>query len=191
MMSRSQQGGFTLMEALVAAFISAIGLLGAASLQGSIMNNTKGASDRSVAATQTSNLVTHMKANRNYWRNLPGDFDIDVNALGAISDNGTSTEGAALEVLTVNCSVVVCAMQREAVAYQLKNWATSSSASGVGDRLPAGAVNVRRVNIGLPVIFEISVSWDQKVAASGMTMSAGFHSGGSRSQATYVVRVQP
>ena len=188
--SRRSQSGFTLIEALVSFVITAVGLLGVAALQGAIVGNTQAAADRSVAATQISNLVARMKSNRNYWQSVPVDFDISIDAAGTITDNGSSTEGAVLQAQNVNCYSAVC-NDSQAVAFQLRDWISGASSAGVSDRLAAGGVRVRRVNVTAPVTFEVGVSWDQKINVAGVDMSAGFRAGGSRSRATFAVRVQP
>ena len=190
-MSRKSQSGFTLIEALVALVITAFGLLGVAALQGAIVGSTQSSADRSVAATQVSNLVSRMKANRVFWQTVPVDFDISVDAAGAIADNGTSTQGAVLDALSQNCYTSVCTNDSEAVAFQLRDWISGATSTGVSDRLAAGGVRIQRVNLTAPATFEVTVLWDQKVTVSGLNMSAAFRAGGSRSRAGYTVRTQP
>lgn len=179
-----------MIEALVALIITAVGILGTVSLQGVILGNTKTANDHSIASLQTSNLVSLMKSNRSYWEEAATPFNISVAMDGTISDNPGSTEGSQLQALNLDCKINQCSPQ-EAAAYQLKEWATTANEGGFADRLSNASATITRVNNGLPLVFELSVSWSQKQAASGIGMSNLFYNGGSRTNGNYVVRVRP
>lgn len=179
-----------MMEALVALLITAIGILGTVSMQGVVLSSTKTANDHSIAALQVGNLVSLMKSNKEYWTNIPLPFDINVDLDGVITDNGDSTEGTTLEAQTSDCTLNAC-NGAESASYQIKQWARSTSESGFADRLSNARARILRVNAATPVVFELTLEWNQKQAASGLDMSMLFRAGGSRSTGSYVLRVRP
>jgi Tfp pilus assembly protein PilV len=50
--------GFSMIEALVALLITAVGILGTVSLQGVVLGNTKTSNDHSIASLQVGNLIS-------------------------------------------------------------------------------------------------------------------------------------
>ena len=187
---RPMARGFSLIEALVALLITAIGILGTVSLQGVVLGTTKTSNDNSIASLQVANLVTVMKGNQSYWLNVDSPFDIAIDLNSVITDNGASTEGQVLQGLSAQCTTDACNPQ-EAAAFQLKQWAQSTGESGFADRLPNASAQILRVATTDPAVFELRLQWSQKQVASGLDMSDLFHAGGSRTQGSYVVRVRP
>ena len=61
-----QQGGFTLIEVLIAVLILAVGLLGTAALSLSSLQASQGASLRSQASALAADLAERIRANRDY-----------------------------------------------------------------------------------------------------------------------------
>lgn len=182
--------GFSMIEALVALIITAIGILGTVSMQGVILGNTKTANDHSIASVQLANLVGVMKSNQNYWLSIAAPFDISVDVDGTITDNGTSTEGSNLQGHSVDCTVSAC-NDVESAAHLLKQWAKNSSEAGFGDRMPSARAQIARVDPSPTPIFELKLEWNQKQAATGLTMSSIFRGSGSRTTGSYTVRVRP
>src|SRR5208282_2563628 len=62
-----RMGGFTLLEVMIALFVTSIGLLGIAKIQALAYASTSSASARSLVAIQAAGLAAAMHANRNYW----------------------------------------------------------------------------------------------------------------------------
>lgn len=200
---RSQHGhlqqGYTLVESLVAFLIIVIGIVGVAAVQSAGIGSTKVAADRSVASIQTSALMSRIKGNDAYWQGISEDFDIQVAADGTISDLGASMEGADLNGENTDCAAAIC-NSLENAAYTLKTWSQhGSSVSGDGgfaDRLPAPVARIRRVGTDFPVMLEVTLTWNERRAVSGVQMAATYYSGtGSAANAqrdfSYVMRARP
>ncbi|HNP37129.1 MAG TPA: type IV pilus modification protein PilV [Woeseiaceae bacterium] len=199
MKKHKQQSGFTLVESLIAMLVIVIGILGVAAVQSAGISSTKISSDRSVASIHTSALLSRMNANNAYWQTIPDDFDIEVDATGAISDLGAGSDGADLEAENTDCSSGVCS-PIEAAAYNLKTWAQNGSSlggsGGFADRLPAPAARIRRIGNDFPVMLEITLTWNETRSVAGMPMSAGYYTPGNtpasnNRNVSYVVRARP
>jgi type IV pilus assembly protein PilV len=173
------QSGFTMVESLVALVIIVIGIVGSIAVQSAGIGGTKVAADRSVAAIHTAALISRMKGNDAYWQNIPDDFDVEVAADGTITDLGGGSDGADLAGEGADCSAVSCTAL-QAAAYGLKTWAQNGSSAGAhggfADRLSAPAARIRRVGNDFPVMVEITLTWNERRATSGMQMAGTYYS---------------
>ncbi len=73
---RHRDGGFSLLEVLIALVILSIGLLGLAGLQAYGLKSNHGAYLRSQATVLTYEIIDNMRANRP--RAIAGDYNIDL-----------------------------------------------------------------------------------------------------------------
>jgi type IV pilus assembly protein PilV len=194
-----RQSGFTLIESLIAFLVIVLGILGVAAVQSAGISSTKIASDRSVASIHTSALLSRMNANNAYWQTIPDDFDIQVDAAGAITDLGAGFDGAALDAENTDCSAGVCT-PIEAAAYNLKTWAQNGTSlgatGGFADRLPAPAARIQRIGTDFPVMLEITLTWNEIRSVSGTPMAAAYYAPGNTPASnnrniSYVVRARP
>jgi len=99
-----KQGGFTLLEVLIAVVVFAIGLLGIAGLQVAGMRFTHGSQLRAVATMQAESMADRMRANRTGVNN--GNYNIT---------------GAMPTAVTKDCSSEPCSPAELAV-YDLVVW---------------------------------------------------------------------
>ena len=74
MAAPAPEGGFTLLEVLIAIVIVSIGLLGVAAMQASTLKNAGGSKYRSAAITLTSDMADRMRANLEGM--MEGDFAV-------------------------------------------------------------------------------------------------------------------
>jgi len=196
---KNTQSGVAMLESLIAFLIIVFGLLGIGALQSIAVGSTKVAADRGLASIQTSALLSRINSNDLFWQTISPNFDISISAAGVIGDLGGTGEGDALEALGTDCSANVCTPQ-ETASYNIKSWAQSGSSfggtGGIQDRLPAASARIRRVGVDFPVMLEVSVTWNENKAASGMDMASTYYTGtGSAANAqrdfTYTVRARP
>jgi len=196
---KKNQSGAAMVESLVAFLIIVFGLLGIGALQSIAVGSTKVSADRGLASIQTSALLSRINSNDLFWQTISPDFDISISAAGVIADVGSSGEGPALEALSTDCSANVCTPQ-EIASYNIKSWATSGSSfggnGGISDRLPAATARIRRVGVDFPVMLEVSVTWNESRATSGLVMDSTYYTdtgtaANSQRQFTYTVRARP
>lgn len=196
---KSKQSGFAMLESLIAFLIIVFGLLGIGALQSIAIGSTKVAADRSLASIQTSALLSRINSNDLFWQTISPTFDISIDAAGVISDVGGGSEGAALEGLGVDCASVICTPQ-ETAAYSVKAWAMNGSSfgtdGGISDRLPAPNARIRRIGADFPVMLEVSLTWNESKATSGIDMASTYYTdtgtaANSQRGFTYTVRARP
>src|SRR5271170_6778354 len=89
-----RMGGFTLLEVMIALFVTSIGLLGIAKIQALAYASTSSASARSLVAIQAAGLAASMHANRNYWAAGAQPTSITITG-AAISDSTLNTTATA------------------------------------------------------------------------------------------------
>jgi type IV pilus assembly protein PilV len=90
--ARTRVRGFTLIEVMVALFVTAIGLLGIAKIQALAYASTGTASVRSLVALQAAGLAASMHANRSYWAAGFAPIPITINGT-TITGGSLNTEG--------------------------------------------------------------------------------------------------
>lgn len=157
MMPTLRQRGFSLIEAMVALLVIAVGLLGVAGLQALSLNSTSSSRVRALAAIEASNMAAYIGANASYWRNLgPGGMNVSV-----MPGTPVTLSDANLDAITTDCASGTCTPQQMA-AYDLKQW---GNAQQLG-HLPAGE---GAVSCGISGVCTVTVGWSQKT----MTASAG------------------
>lgn len=153
MMARhNRQHGFSLIEAMIALLIIAVGLLGIASMQAMSISNTATSRIRALAAIEASNMAAYMGANATYWRTVALPFSITVTPPGSTP--------------ATNCTSASCT-PAEMAAYNLKQWAGPDQLG----LLPGGVGTIIN-NTTQPGVFTVSVGWMQKrmaTSAGGQT----------------------
>ncbi len=146
------QNGFSLIEALIALLIIAIGLLGIASLQAASVYRTHTGEINSLAAVEAQSIAAAMIAN-------PGAFP----ANGAAADYNTTDAAAVL--YPTNCATAVCSPP-DMAHYDLNRWGAELAAD-----LPQGKGTIACA--ASPPQCTVTVSWQQKRMASAAGTSHG------------------
>lgn len=177
--------GFTLIEALVAMLVIAVGLLGIASLQALALNNTIIAWHRSLVSMQVEGLATQLHANSYYWQSTSAPTE---SAGFTIISNGSTTtlSDSTLNSQNLDCTQVVCNTLQLA-GYDLKQWGLALYTA-----LPSGQGQISCV-LPLPILCTITVSWSENnVELNNVSGTAtGVLASGSQVTQTYSVVVQP
>jgi type IV pilus assembly protein PilV len=177
--ARARAGGFTLLEVMVALFVTAIGLLGIAKIQALAYSSTATASSRALVAIQASGLAASMHANRNYWATGSAPATITITT----STTGTTATTTILPTMNVaaNCNGAPC-INSDLAAYDLQTWATA-----LGTLVPNSTTTITCASI--PVNCVIQVTWSEKAVSvnsqgAANTTSATF-------TPTYTLFVEP
>jgi len=163
--------GFTLIEVLVALIITGVGLLGLAKLQALVYANTNTASERSLAALETSSMVSAMRANRAYWAKLTPPVTVTGAQTTVTASDAALTAGLAATVGNLKyCQVggggTLPCTQYNLAAYDLRVWAASLNAL-----LPGATASIScqppqaPLPTNSPVGCSIQVAWTEHTAA--------------------------
>ena len=143
MFANRSSRGFTIVEALVALVVLAVGMLGIASLYVTTLRASGSAASRMQAVNLASDLGDRIRANRT----------AEAAYAGAAAEDATTCVGD-----TVNCDDTAMA------AHDLFVWQAAIQAAFPG--APAGTVTVNTVTN--PTSYQIRVSW---VEAGNLTQS--------------------
>ena len=141
-----RQGGFTLLEILIALIILSIGLLGLAGLQANSLQNNNSAYQRTQASLLANEMLDRIRANRQ---------GLEAGAYDALDSTTTSDPGC----ITSGCSSAQMAQ------HDAHDWGTR-----LGNLLPAGQGTVS--GGGANPVFTITVMWDDaRTGATGTECS--------------------
>jgi len=140
-----KQGGFTLLEVLIALLVLSIGLLGLAALQTVGLRSNQMANMRTQATQRAYDMSDRMRANQ-----------VGVDAQSYIQS--TTDDVPDVEV---NCTTAICTAT-EMVIFDKANWLAEVV------RLPGGQGRITRDASGAFVQHTITVFWDEeRTGASG------------------------
>lgn len=146
------QKGFSLIEALIALLVIAIGLLGIAGLQAASVYRTHAGEINSLAAIEAQSIVAAMIANPN-----------------AFPANGTAADYNTLDAVTVSyptdCATTACSPADMAL-YDLHQWGAELATD-----LPQGKGAIACAQT--PPQCTVTVSWNQKQMAASAGTSTG------------------
>lgn len=168
MNQRVRQRGFSLIEAMVALLIIAVGLLGVAGLQALGLNTTSTSRSRAIASILASNMAAYMNSNPAYWESVAASTTFTIKP-GIASPVNPLPTGSTANCVTTQCSAAQMA------AWDLTQWSQSDQLG----LLPAGEGLVS-YNSGTKV-WTVSVGWQQKRMA--------LNGGGSLAPAMTYVRL--
>jgi len=178
--------GFTLLEVMIALFVTAIGLLGIAKLQSLAYASTGSANIRSLVAIQAAGLAASMHANRNYWANglAPASFTISGTTISDGTLNGAAT--AANACLSGGGSAP-CSPANLA-AFDLHTWAQALN----GMLANSNPITTIACLGPLPINCTITVTWNEKAVAINSQAAAGTTTGLTGTfAAPYLLYVEP
>lgn len=135
---RHRSQGFSLMEVLIAVFVLAVGLLGAAGLQLSSLRSNQTAHLRTIATQQVLDIAERMRSNR---------AGVIIGAYNAISGTSGTDSG---------CSINTACTPAQLAAHDAISWNTTNNGL-----MPGGRGTVDIVGGVIPKRFVITISWDE------------------------------
>ncbi|MDY0331220.1 MAG: type IV pilus modification protein PilV [Thiomonas sp.] len=172
-----KQGGFSLIEALVALVVISIGLLGIAGMQALGVMQSNQSRLRGLAAFQAASMVSLMRANPAYWQ-AAGNFSIDP---GNPTELTVDAQGSLTGLTAGDCEANTCSPAQMA-GWQMQQWGRSLSV------LPGGHGTVQcAAPVGGSVACSVTVNWSEnRAAAPGSTASTA-----ATEPQNYVLTVTP
>lgn len=184
-MSPQSARGFTLIEVLVALFITCIGLLGIAKIQALAYANTGSASTRSLVAIEAAGLASAMHANRAYWSTGTALSPLTITGT-TLSDNTLNTSATAATDCNFGTSTVPLPCTPTLLAaYDLHTWANAINALLPG----SNPVTIITCPNNIPVNCTIQITWNEKTVALNSQATAGTTS--TTFAPTYTLYVEP
>ncbi len=180
--SRARSRGFTLLEVMVALFVTTIGLLGIAKIQALAYASTSTAGIRSLVAMQAAGLAASMHANRAYWAAgaAPPTFTISGTTISDSTLNGTATAPNSCGFGSGGpCLPATLA------ASDLHTWATALN-SMLGNSTPITTISCP---VTIPINCQISITWTER--AVSMNTQSAVTTTNATFVPTYVLYVEP
>lgn len=177
--------GFTLVEVMVALFVTAIGLLGIAKIQSLAYASTGTASVRSLVALQAAGLAASMHANRVYWGAGLAPTPLTITGT-TISDGTLNAAAATSNYCKAGSGNTPCSAQFLA-AFDLHTYATALNAM-LNNSSPVTTITCTVIT-GVPVNCEIQITWNEHAVninsqSAAQTTAATF-------TPTYTLYVEP
>jgi len=179
------QGGFTLLEVMVAVLLLTIGIFGFAKMQALAISSTQTASSRSIVAMQANSLAAAMHGNRDFW----GDGGLVVPTFSTSGATVTDATGVVRTRPTGDCvsatlpSAPTCTPQQMA-ALEVNVWATNLNAL-----LPGATSTVTcSTSSDVPVSCVLTIQWNDRYINSTQSTAAAASVGtsGARSYTLYI-----
>ena len=188
--AQSRMGGFTLLEVMVAMFVTAIGLLGIAKIQALAYASTTSASARSLVAIQAAGLAASMHANHAYWFHGLQPTLITISGTN-ISPTINSAAQTPTYCQQTGSTPPQCTPTNLA-AYDLYNWAVA-----LNNMMPASSpVTTISCPVAIPISCVVKVVWNEKAVAVNTQAAANTVQGASDPTTdtfnpTYILYVEP
>jgi type IV pilus assembly protein PilV len=184
------EGGFSLIEVLVALVIIGIGMLGIAKIQALSYASTGTAALRSLAAIEASSLASAMRANRAYWTVAGATTAqaITITAGSVASSTDAALVGTSPAPPNSNaCQNHICTPEALAIN-DIQLWAQSLNGLLPGDQATVTCLP-NPIGTTYPVGCSITVTWIERNVAIN-AQSAGQTMGGVLGP-SYTLYVEP
>ena len=173
---RRRNGGFSLVEVMVALVVMSVGLLGIAKMQALALSNTTTSRMRSLMALEAASLASTMRADRAYWSEVTADPNVAIGG-GTVTSTGDTNLQAAANC--PSCTPAQIAMN------DLEEWASelNSLASSATATVSCAVV------AATPNSCKITVSWVEQLVASNAQQAT--QQAGAAAPANYILYVDP
>jgi len=183
---RRGEGGFTLLEVLIAILLVSIGIFGFVKMQALALSSTQVASSRSIVAVQASSLAATMHGNRAFWAG--GVAPASFSTTGATVTDSTGV----LTATVTSCNASTKPASALCTRAQLAAWDVQRWAANMANLLPSyKSQTTCSTSSNVPVSCVLTVTWTEKyvsAARSTASAAAGTATGGDR---TYTLYIEP
>jgi type IV pilus assembly protein PilV len=163
-LTSGKQGGFSLLEVMVALVVLAVGLLGVVKLESVAYASTNVASKRSIAALQAASLAASMHINRGYW-NSPDTSGAVITATdGVLAVTAAAPLLAGVIGAAQDCtaaSATLPCQPKVMAAYDLQQWAATLKQL----LLNQNSVSTVTCSTSNPVSCMINIQWAENTVA--------------------------
>ena len=179
-----RQGGFTLLEVMVAVLLITVGIFGFAKMQALAISSTQTALSRSIVAMQANSLAAAMHGNRDFWGDgglVPATFSTNgatvTDATGVLTTAGPNNCYSATRPTGPACTL------QQMAEREVRLWATNLNALLPG---ATSVVNCTRSS-DTPVSCVLTIQWNDRYVNSTKTAAAaGAGTSGARSYTLYI-----
>jgi type IV pilus assembly protein PilV len=169
--ARTRLRGFTLIEVMVALFVTAIGLLGIAKIQALAYASTGTASVRSLVALEAAGLAASMHANRSYWAGGFAPVPITISGTPITITGGSLNTEATVPAFTTTPTTGSCqagsgntpCSAELIAAFDLHSYGTALDGM-LNNSNPTTTINCPLI-AGQPMNCVIQVSWNEKAVS--------------------------
>jgi type IV pilus assembly protein PilV len=190
-LARTGVRGFTLIEVMVALFVTAIGLLGIAKIQALAYASTGSASVRSLVALEAAGLAASMHANRSYW--AAGLAPAPITITGpTVTGGALGGEGLPISPTMGYCQEgsgnTPCSSAELVAASDLHTYATSLN-NLLNGSSPTTTITCGAVSLTVPVDCIVQITWSEKAVSINAQSAASTTQ--STFMPTYTLYVEP
>ncbi|MFC3650623.1 type IV pilus modification protein PilV [Dyella humi] len=156
--SSVRNGGYSLLEVLVALVIISIGLIGIAALQASALAGTHTSQTESIAAIEARSLADSMLANPAFW---DGGAAPTSSVTITPSGSGYSITGSSALAATTNCAGGSNCSASDMAAYDISKWTPEYF-----QQIPTAVDAVINCNTNVPPVCTIQLDWKEKATTA-------------------------
>lgn len=191
---RGRDGGFSLVEVLIALIVMSVGLLGIAKMQALALSSTSVASMRALAAVEANSIADSMHVNRGFWANTNASGLVVTIAGGTVSVTTPGPTGTTPPTLpAVDCHSNAPCDGPAVAGYDLQQWAIALQQLLPGDQATISC------NTLDPIDCMVTIQWSEQAVAMNNAQAQSASTAASETAGTsaaiqnptYVLYVEP
>jgi type IV pilus assembly protein PilV len=190
----SRASGFSLMEVMVAVIIICVGLLGIAKMQSLSLSNTTVSRQRAVAAFEAASMASAIHANRDYWSQVPANFQVSITSNPTtVTSTDATLKGdiAAPSACIATAAGGALCTAPQLAGFDVARWWNNSLSVLLPN--PSALIQCSQIaGAAAPISCQIQITWSEKAVAMNAQETAQANVANVQFQTpTYTLYVQP